>query len=99
MVMSFEIRLTNKATKCLEQLKRNKIIHTKILRFLDQKLATTDNPTTLPNARKLVGFDDNRYRWRLGDYRIIGTIQNGKLKIIEILEITKRDDTTYSHTR
>lgn len=97
--MSFEIRLTHKAIKCLERLENNKTLHTKIMRFLEQKLANADNPTTLPNARKLIGFDDNRYRWRLGDYRIIGIIQNSELKIIEIIEISKRDDTTYSHTR
>lgn len=58
------------------------------------KLQSIPNPTTLPNAKKLQGFS-NHYRWRIGDYRIIGIVENGEFKIIEIIKIAKRDDNTY----
>lgn len=59
--------------------------------FLD-KLKNTENPSILPNAKKLKGYDDNRYRWRIGDYRIIGIIENGEVKIIEIIKIAHRQE-------
>lgn len=43
----------------------------KIDTFLNELLSTCENPCVLPNAKHLQGFNDNRYRWRLGNYRII----------------------------
>lgn len=40
-------------------------------------------------------YDDNRYRWRLGDYRIIGIVENNTFKLIQIIKIAKRDENTY----
>lgn len=99
MAMSYSAELTNKAEKELEKLKqKNKLLSIKIAKFILEKLDNSENPALLPNAKKLSGFKDNRYRWRLGDIRIIGTIKN-EIKIIEIIEISKRDDNTYSHTK
>nr|WP_321431524.1 hypothetical protein [uncultured Campylobacter sp.] len=40
---------------------------------------------------------DNRWRWRVGQYRIIGVISNSdEIQIFYILEIDKKDDNTYN---
>lgn len=95
MAMSFEIFISKKADKELKKIaKSNKEAHLDIVIFIEKKL-TSENPCALPNAKHLQGFNDNRYRWRLGEYRIIGIVENGKTKIIQIIKIAKRDDSTY----
>lgn len=71
--------------------KTNYPLAEKIVKFLKDTLTNAQNPATLPNAKKLQGFS-NRYRWRLGDYRIIGIIENGEFKIIEIIKIAHRQE-------
>lgn len=93
--MSYKILISKKADKELKKIaKGNKEAHLDIVIFIEKKL-TTDNPCTLPNAKRLQGFNDNRYRWRLGEYRIIGIVENGEAKIIQIIKIAKRDENTY----
>lgn len=52
-----------------------------------EQLKILDNPL-LWNCKKMRGFD-NRYRWRAGDYRIIGEIY-GSFLIIKIIKIAHR---------
>lgn len=96
-----EIYLTRKADKYLEkQIKGDPKGISKVNVFLKEVLALSQNPTQLPKCRKVENATDNRWRWRVGDYRIIGVIQkNGEIKILLILEIDKKDDNTYSHTK
>lgn len=94
--MSYKILIEKKAEKFLKSLEKGQSReHDKIIYFLHNTLKNANNPCTLPNAKHLQGFNDNRYRWRLGDYRIIGKAQNGEFKIIQIIKISKRDDRTY----
>ncbi|MGX2983054.1 type II toxin-antitoxin system RelE family toxin [Helicobacter sp. 23-1045] len=94
--MNFEIIVDKKADKALSKLQKSAPkAHLRIIEFLDSKLSNAKNPHLLPNAKRLQGFDDNRYRWRVGEYRIIGIIENGTYKIIQIIKIAKRDDGTY----
>ncbi|TLD82945.1 hypothetical protein LS70_006560 [Helicobacter sp. MIT 11-5569] len=94
--MSYEIFIEKKVGKFLKNIeKKQKRQSEKILFFLHNILKNSSDPCSLPNAKKLQGFMDNRYRWRLGDYRIIGRIENNAFKIIQIIKITKRDDSTY----
>lgn len=91
-----EVLLTNEANKSLEKLKKsNPKQHLKIIEFLCI-LENTENPKALPNAKILKGFE-NKYRWRLGDYRIIGNIEKNEFYIVEIVKIDKRDDKTYKN--
>lgn len=69
--------------------KSNPKIFEKILLFLYKKLPNSNNPSNLPNSKKLQGFSDNRYRWRIGEYRIIGIIKNEEFTIIEIIKIAQ----------
>jgi len=43
------------------------------------------------NIRKLVGFSARTWRYRLGDYRIFYTIDDGKM-VVSILTISDRKD-------
>ena len=58
--------------------------------FLDTKLATSENPTILPNCKKLQGYEKH-YSWKIKDYRSIGIVENDILTI-EIIKITTREN-------
>ena len=60
----------------------------KIKIFL-RALAQTKQPKSLPNGEKMKGYDD-RYRWRVGNYRVIGIVKDKEL-IIEIIKISTRE--------
>lgn len=96
MAMSCKISIDKKCNKFLQKMaKSTKREYVKIFNFIYNDLSTVPNPCMLPNARHLSGFSDNRYRWKLGDYRIIGIVENGEFCIIKIIKIAKRDDNTY----
>lgn len=67
----------------------------KISNFIFKKLVYSENPLKLPNVKKLVSFNDNRYRWRLGDHRIIANVNKDEIYIIKIIKISKRNEDTY----
>lgn len=88
------ILLKKQVTKDLQNVKKSKFGKETILKinaFLE-RLKNSENPTLLPNAKKLKGYDDNHYRWRIGDYRIIGIVENGEIKLIEIIKIVHRQE-------
>ena len=94
--MNYEVLYEKKVVKFLEKLAKsapNEFF--KIDIFLNKTLQNTENPYFLPNAKHLQGFNDNRYRWRIGNYRVIGIVENGITKIIKIIKIAKRDENTY----
>lgn len=93
--MRFNVVLENKCDKFLKKLVKSDTKSFKLIVSFLEKLENHENPCTLPNAKHLQDFNDNRYRWRLGDYRIIGIVKNGKTKIIQIIRIAKRDESTY----
>jgi len=82
--MIYQIEFTKQASKQFKNLpfQEQQILAPKI-----DSLANNPNPN---NATKLVG-EDNLYRLRVGDYRIIYTIQNEQLLIL-ILKIGHRRD-------
>lgn len=93
---SYEVVIKKSVAKFLDKLEKSTPReYSKIIVFLNEKLSKSDNPCKLSNAKHIKGFDDNHYRWRVGEYRIIGIVKNGKFKIIEIIKIDKRGDTTY----
>ncbi len=98
--MHYEIQLTKQVLKFLNKLEKSTPSeHSKIVIFLNEKLSTSDNPCKLPNAKRLTGFADNRWRWRLGDYRIIAKVINDEIKVIKIIRVAKRDESTYKNLK
>lgn len=66
----------------------------KVKQFLEIYLQTAENPTTLKNAKKMQGNYQkygNIWRWRVGDYRIIGDVKNEILEI-QLIEISTREE-------
>ena len=82
----------NKALKKLQKCEAK--ISKRILTLIEE-FKYTDDPRGHPNAMKIVGFD-NRYRWRVGDYRIIGDVFDDRVVII-IIKIAHRKDVYKKH--
>lgn len=94
--MSYEIQYEDKVSKYLKKLSKTMPkIYAKISIFLDEELPNCENPCALQSAKRLKNFKDNRWRWRLGDWRIIGIVENGELKILKIIQIARRNEKTY----
>lgn len=94
--MSYKIVIDAKANFFLKKLSKTAPQDfDKIDYFLANILPNAENPLILPNCKKLVGFNDNRYRWRLGNYRIIGIVKNDTFLLIQIIKISKRNENTY----
>lgn len=81
--MKFKVVITRSAEKELSQLSKEVIV-----RIRQKILLLADNP--FPHGYKqLKGSNDKFFRIRVGDYRIIYSIQNNEL-IINIIKIGHR---------
>ncbi len=81
--MSYAIRFTPKAAKQVEKL--DAVAAKRIRGFLEQKLARLENPRSL--GKKLV--NEEFWRYRVGDYRIVTTIDDDQILIL-IVEVAHR---------
>jgi len=81
--VSYAIRFTPKAVKQVAKL--DPITAKRIRGFLEQKLARLDNPRLL--GKKLV--NEEFWRYRVGDYRILTTIDDDQILIL-IVEVAHR---------
>ena len=90
-----KIIVPNKVKKFLEKQEKGDIRGvTKVVRFLMSDLSNAQNPASLPNAKKMRGYSkqsDNIWRWRVGQYRIIGDVKENEL-LIYIIEISTREN-------
>lgn len=94
--MRIEIHLDKKVSKWLDKLeKSDKKAQIAIDYFLNEKLKNEErDPRTL--GRKVQGFNDNRWRWRVGVYRIIALVdERGEIFVIQVIKIAKKGDKTY----
>lgn len=91
--MAFEIIMHKKCEKFMQKFEiANPKEHYRISRFISQTLSCVDNPLKLHNCKVVVG-SKYHYRWRLGEYRVIGDAEK-KNKIV-IVKVEKKSDTTY----
>lgn len=84
--MAWTIEYTKSVQKHAKRL--DPIIRKRIREFLDERLATHDNPRELGTALKghvLGGY----WRYKVGDYRIICDIQDQRLVVL-VVEIDHR---------
>lgn len=77
--MAWKIELTETAAKALAKLDRQ--VARRITEFLGEKLAEMDDPRTAGKA--LVG-PLNLWRYRVGDYRIVVSIEDKALRVLVI---------------
>lgn len=81
--MTFRVEWSKSATKQLLIIpKKQRII---ILSWVQEHLDGCEDPRREPNGKQLQGTDSG-WRWRVGVYRILGRIEDGKA-VIEIMRI------------
>lgn len=85
--MGYRVELTKRAQKELAALDKKPLAL--VASFIDQ-LDGCEDPRILPHAKKLQGIDDG-WRWRVGTYRILGTIDDDRI-VIEIFRVGHRRD-------
>lgn len=86
--MAYHVKLKRKAEKELSQLepKTRKII----TGYLERELEGCENPKAIAGCKKLEGVE-NGWRWRVGTYRILGTVEDS-IVTIEVFRIGPRRD-------
>lgn len=82
----YGVELTRRAQKQLGSIDRKAALL--ISRYIDQNLDGCDDPRAVPGAKKLQGVEDG-WRWRVGTYRILGTVDDGRV-VIEVFRIGHR---------
>ena len=80
--MTFKVEYTGTARKQLKKMDRK--ITAFILTFIEEKLVGCENPRLYGKA--LHGSLGDKWRYRIGDYRILAKIEDDKV-IILVLEV------------
>ncbi len=83
--MNWSVEYTATATRQLRKLDRP--IAQRIIDTMEQRIAHTDDPRCMGKA--LTGTLTGLWRYRIGDYRLICTIQDVKLCVL-VIEIGHR---------
>lgn len=84
--MAWTINYTESALRQLKKL--DKSIALRVVDYMDQRVATSNDPRTL--GKNLVGPKLGDYwRYRVGDIRVICNIQDGKMCVL-VIEIGNR---------
>ncbi len=86
--MAWEIELSSLAQKNLDQLDQQTA--RRILAFLHDRVAVLDDPRCIGEAlkgSKLGAF----WKYRVGDYRVICSIQDGNLRILVVRVGNRRE--------
>jgi len=77
--MAWEIKFSSLAQKNLQQLDHQVV--QRILKFLHERISPLDNPRNIGEALKGSRFGDF-WKYRVGDYRLIASIEDNTLQII-----------------
>ena len=85
----YSVLYSPRAAKFLKKIPRNYQINIK------NKVEILSKNPFVPGAIKLVDYPAAEFRHRVGNYRILFDV-NDQEKIIEVLDIRKRDEKTYS---
>jgi mRNA interferase RelE/StbE len=56
-----------------------------------QRLSESENPRTVGHAREMRGLWAGHWRWRIGDYRLIGRIEDSRLIVVVVRAGHRRD--------
>jgi len=78
--VSWDYEIDDRALQELKKLDRN--TQRRIIRFLDERIAHSDNPQVL--GKPLKGKLATYWRYRVGDYRLICHLQQRKLLVVVI---------------
>lgn len=89
--MIYKVIITKKALKQLEKIENSSPKNAEKIVVLINLIKSTDEPYLKWDCKKLKAYSSNTYRWRIGDYRVIGIVKNNEL-IIEIIKIAHRQE-------
>ncbi len=84
--MSYEVEWSRSAAKELLSIEKKQRLM--ILKWVEDNLAGCENPKAIPGSKALQGTK-NGWRYRVGSYRILATINEGKL-LIEVVRVGHR---------
>ena len=84
--MSYDVEWSRNATKELLSVEKKQRLM--ILKWVEENLVGCENPKTVPGSKALRGTR-NGWRYRVGSYRILTTINEGKL-LIEVVRVGHR---------
>ncbi len=82
------VKFDKKAKKQLEKIDRS--IQIRIIDFLENRIAVSDNPRALGKSLKGKSFGDH-VRFRVGDYRLICDVQDSEITVL-VLRIGHRKE-------
>ncbi len=85
--MRYSVEYTKVAVKQLK--KMDKKIAAFLLSYIEEKLFDCDNPRVFGKA--LQGNSSDKWRYRVGDYRILAKIEDEKV-VITVVEVGHRKD-------
>lgn len=84
--MSFSVEWSKAAAKQLVKIpKKQRLI---VLSWVQEHLNGCEDPRLAPNGKQLQGTDSG-WRWRVGVYRILGRIEDGKA-VVEVVRVGHR---------
>lgn len=84
--MSYEVEWSRSTAKELLSIEKKQRLM--ILKWVDDNLTSCENPKAIPGSKALKGTK-NGWRYRVGSYRILATINEGKL-LIEVVRVGHR---------
>lgn len=79
--MAWKVELSSLAQKNLDQLDPQ--IARRVLSFLHERVAPLDDPRSIGEALKGSKLGDF-WKYRVGDYRVISSIEDGALRILVV---------------
>ena len=78
--MRWNVEFTDRSRRQLRKLPPD--VQSRLLRFLRERVASSDDPRVL--ASRLTGDFSGYWRFRVGDYRLVCRIDDGKLIVVVI---------------
>ena len=85
--MAWTVEFVPAAVKELKKLDRTDAA--RILRTLENRIAVLDDPRSA--GAPLKGEHDDYWRWRIGDYRVVARIDDGRLLILVVRVAHRRE--------
>jgi mRNA interferase RelE/StbE len=79
--LAWQIKFDDASKKDLAKL--DKQIARRITAFLRERVAVLDDPRSIGEALKGAGFGEF-WKYRVGDYRVISSIEDGALRILVV---------------
>ncbi len=86
--MAWKVELSSQALKALGQLDAQ--VARRILTFLQDRVAPLDDPRSIGEALKGSRLGEF-WKYRVGDYRIISSIEDGALRILVVKVGNRRE--------